>query len=420
MGLLEKLFGGGVSVEKLRKAVVQKRFADAKLFAEQLTEQSLNEAAVVEVEQLRVIAGDELARLNLSEALGMQRCGKFEQAAEHLQLAQEQVCSAELRKEIEQAIVAEPLVPEVDSLAVDGETQESGRSTSLLNDDEEMPGDVESRLELILTSYPVELAERYCSKGEVFKEAFLLSHAGQDDQALPVWQQVSPVERDDLYWFELGSLFARTGHLEDARSALETALEQNPDLLLAIEALTPILVATGEFQLAEERLKKFLSQELNPQFCHAQLASLYVQQQKFSAAGKQARQALAAGNTDPEFMLLAAAVLEHIGALEEAENVLKKLPVAGYGGGISLPLAEFWLRWKRELNKILDTFNTACRKDPENPRWQLRVAQTCLALHWTKDGLKLLRKVVNDPQLEPELVQEAEQLLADFCEPISD
>ncbi len=112
-------------------------------------------------------------------------------------------------------------------------------------------------------------------------------------------------------------------------------------------------------------------------------------------------------------MLLAASVLEHVGSLDEAETILKMFPVSSGKGVTSLPLAEFWLRHNRELGNILDTFNAACRDEPENPRWQLRAAQTYLARNWVKDGLKLLRKVVNDPRLEPELAQEAKQLLTD-------
>lgn len=420
MGFLTKIFGGGgVSIDGLRKAVAQKRFADAKLFAEQLTDQSLSEAEVAEVELLRIAAGDGLARLNLDEALGLQRCGNFELAAEHLHLAQEQVCSVELRKNIEQALAAEPLVPEIDASVMNPSTSDplaSGsacvsQTTTLLNDEDAMFGDDESQLELILTSYPDDLAERYASKSEIFKKAFLLSHAGLDESALPVWQQVEVAEQDDLYWFELGSLFARTGELQEALPALETALGKNPELILAIEALVPVLIATGDYQAVEKRLQEFLNQGADPQFCYGQLASLYVQQQKFPAAAESVRQALIAGNTDTRFLMLAASVLEQVGALDETENVLKQLPSAGCRGGTNLPLAEFWLRQKRELGNILDTFNAACREYPEDPRWQLRVAQTYLARNWTKDGLKLLRKVVSDTRLEPELVQEAEQLL---------
>ncbi len=417
MGFLKKIFGGGGgSIEGLRKAIAQQRFSDARLFAEQLAGQSLVEAEVVEVERLRIIARDGLAELNLNEALGLQCCGDFEQAADHLRLAQEQVCSADLREKIEQTLAAEPLVPEIDSADV----EHSGSCATcfsqprpLQEDEESMPADTEIQLELILTSYPDDLAERYLTKSETFKAAFLLSHAGQDEQALPLWQQVEKADQDDLYWFELGALLARNGNLKEALSSLEMALEANPEMLLAIEALIPVLIATGDFRLAEERLQQFLSQGIVPSFCHAQLTSLYVQQKKYPLAAEHARQSLAAGNDESGFMLLAASVLEHVGALGETENVLQRLPAAGCRGGTNLPLAEFWLRQKRELGNILDTFNAACREYPDEPRWQLRVAQTYLARNWVKDGLKLLRKLVDDPRLESDLAEEAKKLLAE-------
>jgi len=417
MGFLKKIFGGGASIEGLRKAVEQQRYVDARHLVDQLARQTLNESEEEEVEELRISAGNGLAKLNFDEALTLQSCGDFSQAAEYLHLAQEQVCSPDLRDQIEKALSAEPLEPEI--YAADVALPDSCAScsippTSLLGVEDAFVGDAETQLELILTSYPADLAARYGLKKETFKQAFLLSHAGQDDQALPLWLEVEKTDQDDLYWFELGSLFARTGDLAQARSALESAINTNSQLLLAIEALVPVLVATGDYSLAEERLHQYLQRGIDPPFCYAQLTTLYVQQEQFSVAADSALKALDAGNSDPGFMLLAASVFEHIGALADAEKVLTMLPASGCQGGASLPLAEFWLRHNRELGNILDTFNAACREDPENPRWQLRVAQTYLAKNWIKDGLKLLRKVVTDPRLEADLAEEAEQLLVKY------
>ncbi len=418
MGFLKKIFGGGsASIEGLRKAVAQQRYVDARHLVEQLAGQSLSEAEEAEIEELRIVAGDGLAAMNLEEALGLQNSGDYSQAAEHLHLAQEQVCSSALREKIEQAMAAEPLEAEI--YATDAELPNSCSScstqlTPLVNDEDAFSGDAETQLELILTSYPADLAARYGSKSETFKQAFLLSHAGQDDQALPLWQQVETSDQDDLYWFELGSLLARTGDLPQARAKLESALDYNPQLLIAIDALIAVLVATDDYSLAEEKLLQLLQRGIDPSFCYAQISKLYVQQQQFSVAADYARKALDAGNSDSEFMLLAASVFEHIEALADAEKVLKMLPASGGQGGVSLPLAEFWLRHNRELANILETFNVACREDPDNPRWHLRVAQTYIARNWIKDGLKLLRKVVNDPRLDPDLAEEAEQLLVKY------
>ena len=88
MGFFGKIFGGGgASIENLRKAVSQQRYADARLLAEQLADSGLSDDEAAEVEKLKITAGDGLAELNINEAVGLQSCGDFEQAAEHLKLA---------------------------------------------------------------------------------------------------------------------------------------------------------------------------------------------------------------------------------------------------------------------------------------------------------------------------------------------
>ncbi|OEU70093.1 MAG: hypothetical protein BA864_05695 [Desulfuromonadales bacterium C00003093] len=415
MGWLGKIFGGGASVDGLRKALAQKRFADARLLAERLQEQSLPTAEIAEVERLAAAAGDGLARLNLDEACGFQRAGEPERADEHLQLALQQVCSAELRREIEE-VSMKPLQPTIENVP-EGLSNVScshcapQKLTPSTHEESDFP-DLDSRLELVLISYPPDLAERYRHKSEQFLEGFLVAHAGRDGEALLCWQGLSGAEQDDLYWFELGSAQARCGQREKARKSLETALQENPDLLPATEALVSVLVALGTADKARELLQRMLDKGQDPAFCHAQLAVLFVQEEAQDQALVHTRQALVEGAVDPAFLVLGASLLEQAGALEEAEAVLNRLSGGGCRGGLNLPLAEFLLRQKRDLGRILDTFNAACREDPENPRWQLRVAQTYLARNWRKEGLNLLKRVVDDPRLTPELHQEAVTQLA--------
>ncbi len=414
MGLFGKLFGGGASLEKLRKAIERKDFAEARLLAEQLSEQSLADAEAAELEPLRAAAGDGLARLNLDEALALERSGQSGQAQEHLQLALEQVVGSELRQQIEAALAAPVEADEIDAPAATtatacgscGPQPASGLAASEL----ELP-DAESQLELVMAAYPAELGERYRQKTAAFLQALLYSHNGDDGAALPLWNKVPAADQDELYWFEFGAALAREGRLSEAREALEQSLQLNPGLLLATEALIPVLVAAGEIEPAKELLQQMLDQGQAPGFCHAQLTMICLQQEQTDEALLQTRKALAAGVGDPAFLLLAASLLEQTGALDEAEAVLRQMPAGGCGGGLSLPLAEFLLRQHRELDKVLDTFNGACRQEPDNPRWQLRVAQTYLARQWQKEGLALLRKVAADPRLDPELQQEAQQQL---------
>jgi predicted Zn-dependent protease len=104
-------------------------------------------------------------------------------------------------------------------------------------------------------------------------------------------------------------------------------------------------------------------------------------------------------------------LLEHHGKPNEAERVLMHLSGGGCSGGPSLPLAEFWLRHGKNLDKALESFKGALRSEPDNPRWLLRVAQVYLARGWEKEGIGLLEKALNAATLEPRLQAEGKALL---------
>lgn len=413
MGLFGKLFGGGGNtIDAVRKAVKEKRFADGARIADDLDIAGLSSEEQNELVQLQAAAGDGLARLNLDEALGLRHCGKGEQAEEYFQLALEKVCSDELKAEIEQVRAGRQQAETVEKggSGLSGcSSCSSGQVVEL--EDYIAPEDVDQQMELILTSYPDDLAERYLGKGKTFQEAFLLAQCGQESESLNKWAQVEKQEQDDLYFFELGSLLARVGELGKAKSLLEKALKINPALMVAVDALLPVLLADSDYKGAEKQLRKLVESGSSPAYCHAQLASVYARQGEMDKAVDEIRIALKHGNKDQAFLVFAAALFERRGDYDEAERLLELLPASGCKGGINLPLAEFWLRRKRELGRILDTFNAACREDPQNPRWQLRVAQTYMARNWKKDGIKLLKKVVDDPRLDKELAEEARLLL---------
>ncbi len=415
MGLFDRFFGRRPTMEGLRKAVADKRFAEARLLADELRQQPLSAPEAAEIEGLRTGAGDELARLNLSEALGFRSCGREDRAQEHFQLALDQVGSPGLRQEIEAVRNRQDEAAETEGIEAAPASAcrlapAAGRAEA---QDGEPTADEEQRMELILASYPAELRARYLEKSDEFRRAFLASHAGNDDLARELWMQVAEAERDELYRFELGSLLARCKQLSPARQYLEAAVEDNPRMAHAVETLLAVLKEQGDFDGAQEWLQRLAEKGLDPGFCHAQQALLAAQRQDPGAAVANLHSALAAGYAEPAFILFSATLLEQNGELDEAEKVLQSMPRAGCGGGVNLPLAEFWLRQKRELGKALDAFNLACRQDPQNPRWQLRAAQTYLARGWRKEGLKLLQRVVVDPRLEPELQEDAQRLLAE-------
>lgn len=417
MGLFGRLFGSKDDLPALRKALGQHRFADARMIAEELDTEVLSEEERSEFQQLRTQAGDKLSRLNLEEGLGLHRSGDIERAQEHLQLAGDQAVSDDLVKEIKKAVKevgSVPLTPTVVKKASGGSCASCGptpTSEPLGPEESDLP-DFAIQFDLILASFPQDLAERYQKKSLKFQEAVMLGHEGDEAGALKLLKKVSAEEKDDLFDFEVGCLLGRTGKAQDAIKYLKMALEKNPDHLLAAETLIMILVSRKQGKEALARLENMLEKGQDPAFCHAQLANVKLQMNDREKAFDHARQALEKGSTEPQIMLMAASLMEHNGDINGAEKVLSSIPGGGCGGGANPYLAELWLRQKKNLGKTLDSFNAACTQEPDNPRWKLRVAQTYIARKWDKQGLELLKKVIVDPNLEPELRDEGKALLA--------
>jgi predicted Zn-dependent protease len=413
------LFGSKTSVDSLQRAVDQKRFADAIYLAEELESQPLADDVAAQVANLRAEAGNGLARLNLIEARAKQDNGEDQEANVYFDMALEYADNEQLKEEIRQArhLPFEILnsqeaaaTPGCNTCATASATQ--GRADVFADVDDAI------RFDLILTSYPEDLRERYQHRGADFVMAFLLAHEGNDVQADEVFKKVKETERDDLYWFEVGAVRARLGHLSQAKESLEQSLQKNPALLLAVEALVEVLLALGQIEEAQKFVEEKLRSGNDHLFSyHALLVSIHSHRQDWLSAADHVRHCLQGDYGDPVFIALAAAVMEKVGQLEEAESLLKRLPAGGgcKGSNISLQLAEFYLRHERELEKAFSSFNAAVQQDPENPRWRLRLAQTCFARQWHKDGMQLLRQLGDAPALPAEIETEVKRMLVHYA-----
>lgn len=415
MGFFDKLFGSKVSVAGLQRAVEQKRFADARYLADELVRSSLSSEEAEVVARLGAVAGDSLARLNLIEARAKQGSGDQEQAIQHFDLALEHVSSPELKAEIEQARRDDlKALPPSAPQRVDGcASCRPAQPVQMTLGADPMVDDA-ARIDLILTSYPHSVRERYQEKSALFKEAFLLAHSGDDVQSLPLFRKVKQDEMDDLYWFELGALLARSRQLQEAQNALETALQLNPELLPALETLVEVLLETEQSSAAQNLVQQMAArEELSKPGYHALMVTIYARELNWQEAARHVQGALAGDFDNPGFIPLAASVLEQAGQLSAAESLLKRLPSGGCKGNMNLLLAEFYLRHQREPEKAFASFNAAVKQEPDNPRWKLRLAQACFARQWHKDGLTLLSLLLEDPTLRPELHREVQQLLAE-------
>lgn len=420
MSFWRKLFGGGDSLTRMRLALEQKRWADALSIGTSLEQADAAPEERAELAELLMAAGDGLAELNLSEGEACLRAGNVARATEHFTLAVEQVRSPELRQrvlavrtDLEGARPPAITLPVTSSAgchtgcASPCSTEGGGKIEATAD----MELDTQTRVELIAASYPEGWVERYLQLSGTFREAFLLAHEGREEDALSAFETVAEGERDDLFYFERGALRARLGETSLASADLEKALELNSDHFLAFETLVHLELSTGNENSAENRLNMMLSRNFTPAFCHGNLAVISARRGETKGALDHGLQAIARGERSVETLLLTASLLEQQGQTNEAERVLMLLSGGGCSGGSSLPLAEFWLRHGKNLDKALESFKGALRSEPDNPRWLLRVAQVYLARGWKKEGIGLLEKVLTSTCLEPMLHAEGKALL---------
>ncbi|MDO3379934.1 tetratricopeptide repeat protein [Geoalkalibacter halelectricus] len=416
--VFSRLFGRKTPLEQMRRARDDARWADVLQFSENVRPEELSTADREAFESLLQVAGDQLAQLNLEEGEGCARAGETVKAREHFELALSQVRDDVLRKAIEAALtgLAAPAKP-ASSPGPGGAVHcgtgggSTGRTAAPVGEDAEFL-DEASRFELTLASYPAELAERYLDVSDAFRRAFLATHDGRDAQALELYAQVPEAERSDLYYFERGSLAARSGDSAAAQRDLRRALELNPSHVPALEALIALALGAGRLDEARDHALRGLESGSAPSFCLSRLAIIHTRQGDYDQALDYARQALDAGPADPDILLLTSSLLERRGELGEAERLLARMSGGGCKGGASAHLAEFWLRHGRNLEKALDAFNQAARQEPGNPRWRLRIGETYLARGWKKEGRALVEEALGHPGLSPDLRAAAEKILS--------
>ena len=234
----------------------------------------------------------------------------------------------------------------------------------------------------------------------------------EGDEALALFSKVLENERNDIYYYELGALFARRNQYPDAVKALQQAISMNPGFVLAAMTMVDLHVVNKNYVAAENLLSQMLQANCLPDYCHARYAEIKQAQGDSVKAFEHATKALSLGHTEPELMVFVARTLESQGRIDEAESVLSSIPVGGgCSGGANVELADFWLRHKKNLQKSLEMFKKAAKGDPTNPLWGYHIARVYLALGWTKEAKQILESFVNADSIDGSLRANAIQLL---------
>ncbi len=406
MSLFTKLFGAKDPLNSIRKALEQKRWADALACGEGLEASQLEAEQAAELTSLLIAAGDGLAELNVTEGEACLRAGDIGRAAEHFALAGDQARSEAMQLKIatlRQEPGAVPVPSAVDAAAVAKScgSCSAGPLKEGVSQGDDGGLDPETRFELMLASFPPELVDRYAGLDGDFRRAILLAHDSEDAAALEAFSAVPQAQQDETFFFERGSLLARTGKPDLGRKDLRKALELDPDHLLAAETLVSLELQGGHDRVAAELLEHLIESGRAPGFGHGGLAQVAMRAGNREAALAHGLKALEVGSGDVQLVTMVAELLEGDGRVDQAEALLCQLPGGGCSGGPALALAEFWLRHGKSPEKALEAFKGALRQDPQNPRWVLRIGQAYVAMGWPKEGIPLLKKALGHPELSP-------------------
>lgn len=425
MSFLSRWFGSSLPLDKIRKAASQERWADVLSYSSDMDDRSLSASDQVQLHDLVDAAAEKLAEINLEEGLASLRADDFRRGMEHLDLARQLVRSSALRELIDAEFVRvgeknnhdltgdvqPPLAPQVKKSCA---SSCCGTSAAATVSPPDLAGgfDEATRFELILTSYPVDLRPRYLELATLMRQAILLAHEEKGEEALGLFLKIPGNERNDLYFYELGSLYARSNQYSDAVKALQQTLSLNPGHVLAALTLVDLHMINKNYPAAENLLSQMLAAKCMSDFCLARFSVIYQAKGDSAKAFQYATEALALGHNDPELMVFVARTLESQGRIDEAEGVLSSIPVGGgCSGGANVELADFWLRHKKNLQKTLEMFKKAAQGDPTNPIWGYRIAQVYLALGWKKEGRQILKTFIASDLTDESLRQDAIQLL---------
>ena len=279
------------------------------------------------------LANRALAELNIREAKYAIRCGAYDKAAEHLELAKTVTDDGQLREKAEAllASVAEKVceaekINETNRLSFSGGSCRSCASTVTetgADPDYDTP-DLSSSdyYDLLIRQLPGEMYSRYATLGDEFECMYLAASKDDHENALKLLENWFEGNFRDIYCYEKGMILYRIGSALQAEECLLDSIGENSANPLPHLGLVLLLIESERFDEAADRLDAMIADDILPE--HALLLQGDVFQMRGDSDGAIRRYG----------MLLSSAysrqaaeklhdVLMHCDRLQEAENVFK-------------------------------------------------------------------------------------------------
>lgn len=243
-------------MEKGEKLLEEERFADARNAfhdAMQRLSSSSDDVASTEayIHDKLTVTGNKLGLINLTEAEHALNRHDFIKAREHLNLVIELAEDVTIREK------AENLMEATTSADVSQQPKEvnhncnscvsNPRKTTETDDVQDDQLADEDRFELLIQTLPDTLPERYAALGKKFAYGYLLTHEGEEDAGLKVFEELLTDDENDILLYEIASIYYRNGRLTDCEKLLRRAMELNGENALCHLGLVQLLNDAGRF-----------------------------------------------------------------------------------------------------------------------------------------------------------------------------
>ena len=205
-----------------------------------------------------------------------------------------------------------------------------------------------------------------------------LREQGEWDRAIEIYREA--LELDPKFaeaLAKLGSSYARTGKVAEARTAFFRAYRLAPDSARVLYGFGKFLVSQGQLRTAEGHLRR--AADLDPEL--TQLAAVEI------SAG-QVEQALKFNPHNPKLLILQSRLSFERGDLDLSSAVLKKLDRKKLDNDLSLKLAEqlFWLARSNEALDLLSRLKLS-------PNDKEEAARVLIRFKYNDEGERILKSL---------------------------
>ena len=280
------------------------------------------------------LANNALAALNISESEHAVKCGTYEKAAEHLELAKALTDDDQLREKAEsllaylaEKVSASEKINETNRLAPTAASCHTCTSTgpeiqadNHLDDPNLSPLDY---YDLLIRQLPGEMYNRYAALGEKFAYMYLAVSKDEHEKALELLEDWFEGSVRDIYCYEKGMILHRIGNVRQAEECLLDSIDENCANPLPHLGLALILIDSSRLDEAAGRLDAMIANHILSE--HA----LLLRGDVFHLDGDLDEAIRSYGMLLPTVYSKQAAeklfgILMHCGRQQEAEAVFKK------------------------------------------------------------------------------------------------